>query len=170
MLYRIKQLYSALFTRITKKEVEWLEQILSAKELALFRKQPLTDQRHALDVAFDIKNQKELLENKISKTDYETLILAALFHDCGKSLIRLHLWQRIFIVVFSKLPFCLQQLLTKEKNVLTKTLVIYSQHSAWGKRLAAKAGLSNEVQKLIEEHHNPVTVLGKILYHADNRH
>lgn len=170
MFYRFNQLYNAIFAKVEQQEYIWLNTILESKELALFQRQALTEQRHALDVAYDLEQNKQEIIKTYGKVVYHNLLLAALLHDCGKSLIKLRLWQRIVIVTTGYLPKEWKKKISKHKNLLGKTLVIYEQHPAWGKRLAAKAGLNEDVQLLIREHHSPANPLGQILFEADNRH
>ncbi|WP_368292647.1 hypothetical protein [Dehalobacter sp. TBBPA1] len=170
MFYRIKQLRSALHPVVNENEYSWLNTVLSERERQLFLKQTLTEQRHALDVARDIQEQSSLIENGYGKEVYHNLLSGALLHDCGKSVIHLLLWQRIFIVVFDYLPERIKNIIRQSKSVFGKTLVIYTQHPAWGKRLAARAGLSPEIQRLIHNHHTPQNSMEEMLHSADNRH
>ncbi len=170
MFYRFIQLWNALSPKIDNNEYAWVNSILQSNELELFFKQTLTEQRHAIDVALDINHQKHSIEQDLGETSFHHLIHAALLHDCGKSLFKLYLWQRVFIVVAGYLPYGIQDKLMKQRNILGKTLVIYKQHAAWGKRLASKAGICEEIQILIKKHHSPGNTSEYILYQADNRH
>jgi len=170
MLYRLKQLYDAVFPQVEAQEYAWLASVLTSSELALFSRQTLTEQRHALDVAADLKEQKEILTSVYGERSYQNLLKAALLHDCGKSLFKLQLWQRIYIVILTYFPDHLPGILAKKRNILGKTLLIYKRHPVWGRRLAAKAGAGPEVQLLIEKHHSPRKPLELVLSEADNRH
>lgn len=170
MFYRLKQLYNALNPKLKEEELAWVGQLLTEKELALFRKQVLTEQRHALDVALDIFFQKSEIICNMGNAAYDRLLKAALLHDCGKSLVKLHLWQRVFIVVYDYLPSKIKTYIGGSRNVFSKTIVIHKQHPVWGKHLGAKIGLDQEILKLIQNHHYPGTLLEKIIAEADNRH
>lgn len=170
MFYRLRQLYNALNPKIKEEELSWVERILSEKELLLFRKQVLTEQRHALDVAFDIISHRSEIILLVGEQAYDNLLKAALLHDCGKSLVKLRLWQRVFIVVYDFLPLRTKYYITGMKNVFSKTIVIHKQHPAWGRRLGTKIGLNHEILKLIENHHTPGSRLEKIIAQADSRH
>ena len=61
MLYRIKQFCKAVSPRIKKNEYAWAAKILNHQEYALFSKQSLVEQRHAIDVALDIYKQQNLI-------------------------------------------------------------------------------------------------------------
>ncbi len=170
MLYRLKQLYAAVFPQVKTQEYAWPALVLTSDELVLFSRQTLTEQRHALDVAADLQEQKEILLAVYGESSYQNLLKAALLHDCGKSLFRLRLWQRIWIVISTYFPDHLPDILAKKRNILGKTLLIYKRHPVWGKRLAAKAGACPEIQALIENHHSPQKPLELVLSEADNRH
>lgn len=170
MLYRVRQLIDALWPKVCESEYAWLFQELSAEEAALFSRQTLTEQRHALDVAFDIQKQKITIEIDYGTDGYHNLLHAALLHDCGKSLIALRLWQRVFIVLFDYLPANTQKRIVGQRSLLGKTLTIYRQHPVWGKRLAARTGLSPDIQGLILKHHAPISPLDELLYLSDSRH
>lgn len=170
MLYRLKQLYDAMFPQVEAQENAWLASVLTSTELALFSRQALTEQRHALDVAADLTEQNEVLTSLYGEKSYQNLIKAALLHDCGKSLFKLRLWQRIYIVVMSYFPSSVPSIVSKKPNILGKTLLIYKRHPVWGRRLAAKAGAGPEIQFLIEKHHSPQKPLEWVLSEADNRH
>ncbi len=170
MFYRLKQLYKAINPRVRSEELSWLPKILSEKELTLFGKQLLAEQRHALDVSEEILAQQSAIEQALGKTAFNNLLKTALLHDCGKSLIRLRLWQRVFIVVYEYFPTKIKDHIICQRNVFSKTMVIYKQHPTWGKHLATKAGLNQEVQVLIQNHHSPRNELEKIIYEADSKH
>lgn len=170
MLYRIKQFYNALFPIIENYEYSWLKEIMPENQLALFHKQSPAEQRHSLDVAYEIIKQKRYLVDSIGAESYNDLLLAALLHDCGKSLITLHLWQRAFIVCYDHLPLKLRYNIKNKNSIFSRTIMIFQNHSSWGKQLAAKAGANREVQKIIENHHSPTNLLEHIICRADNMH
>ncbi|EHQ90287.1 HD domain-containing protein [Desulfosporosinus youngiae] len=166
MLYRINQFILAVFPRINPSEKNWALGYLSPEAKELFLQQSLPEQRHAINVA------KSILETNppISLEDLQNLITAALLHDCGKSLVSIRLWQRVYIVLMQKTPQSLRSRLEKGRSVFAFSLRIDVQHALWGESLAKKAGLNSAVCLLIREHHTPSTYLGRILEQADNMH
>lgn len=170
MLYRLNQLYNAIFAHVEQNEYLWLNSKLTTKELELFKKQTVTEQRHALDVAYEIRFSRNDIIKTYGKSVYDDLIKAALLHDCGKSLIELKLWQRIFIVIAGYLPNKVKVKMTKKRNLLGKILLVNKLHPAWGKRLASKTGATQNILTLIKNHHAPNNPIELILYRADNRH
>jgi hypothetical protein len=169
MFYRITQFLQAVRPKLKAEEHAWLNTLLGPAERSLFYRQSLPEQRHALDVAKDLAGQVFLGEN-LGELDYQNLMKAALLHDCGKSLLKLRLWQRVAVVLLGLFSEEKQAALIKKRNIPGKILIIHKQHAAWGKRLAAKAGLNDEVQALIENHHAPVSTMSELLRQADNRH
>lgn len=168
MIYRVKQFYKALFPFINPLEIEWVGKTLPASAFSLFRKQALAEQRHALDVTKSLET--ELKSFALSPDEYQNLIFAALLHDCGKSLVRVHLWQRILIVLIDIFPLQLNDYLEAKPGHLANTLRILHYHALWGEALAKEAGLNQQICLLIREHHFPKTKLGKLLQENDNKH
>lgn len=166
MFYRVHQFTQAFFPRIESEEYNWAFKILSPEAILLFKKQSRPEQRHALDVA------KSLLNMKYNLTDFDlqNLLIAALLHDCGKSLINLRLWQRVYIVLMQKMPQTLWMLFENGPACLAQPLKISALHPKWGEQLAQEAALNPQICCLIREHHNPHTELGRLLAKSDNEH
>lgn len=75
MSRRLRQFYAALTARVTAEEHVKLDHLLSQPELMLFRRMPVFDQRHCLDVYTTL----------VGNGYYDPALLrAALLHDCGK--------------------------------------------------------------------------------------
>lgn len=166
MFYRVHQFFKAFFPRIKPSEIKWITDNLSPEACLLFLRQSRSEQRHALDVA-----QSILTDNyALSYSGFHDLLTAALLHDCGKSLVSIRLWQRVFIVLMQKMPRTIWSRLESGHTVFALPLKIATQHAAWGACLAQQAGLNPEICLLIREHHTPTTELGRILERADNAH
>ena len=166
MFYRVHQFFQAFYPRIRSSEIKWVQESLTPTACSLFLKQSRSEQRHALDVAQSLRNDKQALANP----DFQNLLTAALLHDCGKSVVPIHLWHRVFIVLMQKLPQPVWTRLEESHTVFAAPLKIATQHATWGEALAQKAGLNPAVCQLIREHHAPKTDLGRILERADNAH
>ncbi len=61
MFYRVHQFTHAFFPRIDSSEIKWAMDNLSPEAYSLFLKQSRSEQRHALDVAQSIMNNKQVL-------------------------------------------------------------------------------------------------------------
>jgi len=166
MYYRVSQFASAFFPHIDSSEVQWAVDNLSPEACSLFFKQSRPEQRHALDVAKSLMNK----EHDFTQLDFQNLLTAALLHDCGKSIVSIRLWQRVFIVLMQKMPEPLWSRLEQGPSILALPLNIATKHAIWGEHLAQKAGLNSVICGLIREHHAPKTDLGRILASADNTH
>lgn len=164
MLYRIKQFWHALFPRIRSWEQAYLKQHIPPEALPLFFRQSAADQRHALDVALQLKSWNLPL----SQVEYRVLQLAALFHDCGKTQKGIKLWQRVAIVVLERAPQRIR-LSAEQSRSFSLALQIAAMHADWGSEAAGKAGLPPVVCALIRDHHRPNSNLGRLLQKADNR-
>ncbi|HWQ71195.1 MAG TPA: HD domain-containing protein, partial [Desulfitobacteriaceae bacterium] len=153
---------------ISPLELEKAAKVLPAKAFILFCQQALPEQRHALEVTKSLENAQKTFNLK--PEEYQDLIIAALLHDCGKSLVKLYLWQKILIVLINRCPLPLKKYLNSKPGFLTHTLNIAHQHAEWGESLAKEAGLNQKICLLIRQHHSPETKLGKILQENDNKH
>ncbi len=161
MLYRVRQVWQALYPKINPDEITWASQILPDDALTLFQSQPLPEQRHGLDVALDLA---------ATGIDDQNLLIAALLHDCGKIRHPLKLRERIFIVTLQKIPpFWRKALLNKVPSLRTPWQVA-EKHPQWGAELAFQRQLDPLVVDLIRHHHAPCSTEGFILFEADNRH
>lgn len=168
MFYRIKQFSKALFPSISPLEIEWIKKILPAKAFSLFCKQALPEQHHALEVTKSLKDILKSLDFR--PEECEDLLIASLLHDCGKSLVKLYLWQKILIVLIKGCPLPIKKYIETKPGFLTHTINIAHQHAKWGESLAKEAGLNEQICLLIRQHHCPKTKLGKILQENDNKH
>lgn len=165
MLYRLHQFINAVFPNINISDIKWALNHLPPEASELFLRQSRIEQRHAIDVARNII----AANTPLSLSDYETLITAALLHDCGKALVTIRLWHRIFIVVMQKMHLGIRLHLEQSNSVFASPLKMATQHALWGESLAKKAGLNSKVCLLIREHHSPQTYLGQILAQADSK-
>ena len=166
MLYRVHQFIKAIFPAIASSEITFALEKLPPEACSLFLKQSASEQRHAIDVAQDLMNQ----QNRLTLSDFEDLLIAALLHDCGKSKVCNPLWHRVSIVIMQKLPQSTWSSLERGTTIFAEPLKTASQHAIWGGNLAQIAGLSPLICRLIYEHHRPQTELGRILESADNKH
>ncbi|EGW36250.1 HD domain-containing protein [Desulfosporosinus sp. OT] len=166
MFYRVHQFIQAFFPQIDSSEIKWAMNNLSPGACSLFLKQSRSEQRHALDVAKSIMKH----QHAVSNSEFQNLLTAALLHDCGKSIVSIRLWHRVFIVLMQKMPQCIWSRLETSQTIFALPLEIATHHAAWGGCLAQEAGLNPEICLLIREHHAPNTELGSILANADNAH
>ncbi|CAA7602484.1 HD domain protein [Acididesulfobacillus acetoxydans] len=165
IFYRSGQFIDVLWARFGREDLSRARHFLPATAYALFLRQSPAERRHSLKVAAIIDNRGPALP----PNERRTLLQAALLHDCGKSLFPLRLWQRVLVVCCQKSPQEVQTRLLRGPKVVSSPLRLAQLHPAWGSRLAHQAGLNDEVCRLIAEHHQPRTPLGRLLAEADDR-
>jgi len=166
MFYRVHQFICAIFPHIDPSDINWALNHLSPKASELFLQQSQLEQRHAIDVAKSIIKAK----HPLTFYDFQNLITAALLHDCGKSIVFIRLWHRVFIVLMQKMPPFLWSRVERSHSIFAFPLKIDARHALWGRYLAKKAGMNSVICLLIHEHHTPTTDLGRILKQEDNKH
>ncbi|AET68962.1 putative domain HDIG-containing protein [Desulfosporosinus orientis DSM 765] len=166
MFYRAHQFYRAIFSSIMPSDLRWAVNHLPPQAAELFLKQSRPEQRHAIDVARSIAK----INHHLPLSEFHNLMIAALLHDCGKSMVSIRLWERVYVVLIQKAPRSLCFCLEKGNSIFSLPLKINTRHALWGAHLAERAGLNSEICLLIREHHNPSSKLGFILEQADNTH
>jgi putative nucleotidyltransferase with HDIG domain len=166
LFYRLRQIRQTYYPKLTAWEIAWVKTVLPPAAFALFWRQEQKEQRHAFDVASAIERSYP----ELSYEDQHTLLTAALLHDCGKSLRPVLLWQRIFAVLAAFLPAGVRTALSRSKTPFSYPLRLAAEHPLWGAELAREAGLPDDCRRLIAEHHQPTTYLGRILQTEDDKH
>jgi len=130
MIYRLRRFLRTLFPHIQDRELAWARSLLPGEAWSLFRKQSLSEQRHALDVAKDLARHagrrhpgvgspvSRLRKPGLGQTGLDpqtgpnpqtgldpqqirTLLTAALLHDCGKSRVDIKIKHRVLAVLLS---------------------------------------------------------------------
>ena len=138
LVYRGRQFWLDLRARPAAQDLEQARSILGPNLFALFTTMQPGEQVHSLQVLHRLLSQGE---------EHPDLLAAALLHDVGKSLRKLRLWERAWIVLaqavwgqqarqwgcvnandLACLPFWQQP------------LVVAEQHPAWGAEMVAEAG------------------------------
>jgi hypothetical protein len=150
--YRVRQFLLALTARVPEEEVEQAIQVLTPEARALFRRQAVQDQRHALEVYRTLR--------QAGHTNPQ-LLTAALLHDVGKAITRLSLWQRATIVLLRRFaPRLLDRLSLGEPRGWRRPFVIHAQHPEAGARWAQEAGCSPLAVALIRRHQDKLVSRG----------
>lgn len=144
MIYRIKQFYRGLFARVTPEDQQFLRRHLNDREIFLFRRLRVGEQRHCLNIAYDCLSVK--------KND-TTLIKAALLHDVGKIESNLTLANKSLVVLIIKLNVP-EKLLPK---FLHKALYYKIHHPKLGAEFLKEIGTEAPVIFLTRYHHRDLT-------------
>jgi putative nucleotidyltransferase with HDIG domain len=164
--HRVGQFLQALTARpLTADETCEVAFVLSPSQQALFRQMSTGDQRHSLQVMYT------LIERGVTIRD---LLVAALLHDVGKARHRLHLWERVMVVVIRAFGASTASRWGRGlPHGWRRPFVIYHQHPQWGAEMALAAGCSPLTVALIGAHHgsdgaNVDSQLLRLLKHADS--
>lgn len=147
--YRLQQFWRLLKAEPFPEE-EWprIQAVLTAQELALFRRQAAVDQAHGLRVLQTLQQAEE--------TDAH-LLTAALLHDVGKARLAPNLWDRVVGAVGEKLlPARAEAWGQGRPTLLRRPFVIRCQHAAWGAEMAQQVGSAPLAVWLIAHHQDAV--------------
>jgi hypothetical protein len=126
--------------------------LLPADLHALFSRMALNDRRHCLEV------YRRLVTLGYSDRD---LLFAALLHDCGKSLARISLWQRVALVMVKAVrPALLDRLAGPDAVSADRSwryaFYVQREHARLGAELAGQAGASPATVAYIRRHETPL--------------
>lgn len=161
-LYRIKQFYWGITSRIDFQDENFLKQHLSEKELMLFNRLNEHEKKHCIKTAMDA--EKICLKNN---TYNKILIKAALLHDIGKIEYSTNLIEKSFMVVLNKL---FKEKMKKYKKY--KVVDVFYNHPENGYKILKKYNYDERFLYLIKNHHNNDIIGDKeldILKQCDNK-
>lgn len=142
--YRIKQLFWHLNDRVTADDRRFINNILSKKEIELFNKLTISEQKHCIKVAYEVK---EKCDND-SKLDRENLIKAALLHDIGKINYNMNIISKCILVIMDKITNG-----KLKKFYKIKAIQSYYNHGEKGYKILKANGCSEKVLFLVKSHH-----------------
>ena len=148
--YRIWQFWQAVWAQPLVAEAwDAVSVVLTAAELNLFCQFSRSDQRHSYRV-MDLIREAGYTE--------PSLLKAALLHDVGKVKYPIHIWNRVVMVLGTKLlPQKARQWGLAEAGGWQRPFVIKACHPQWGAEMAEAAGS------------DPLTIT-LIRYHQDNHY
>jgi putative nucleotidyltransferase with HDIG domain len=130
--------------------------LLTAQQLALFHTMSHRDRVHSAATAALLARQQGVTS---------PLLTAALLHDCGKG--KQAILQRVLYVVLAATSPALVARLAKRGGGTRGALYRSLHHPALGATLAARAGCSEHVCRLIAAHHQPKDGESDALRQAD---
>ncbi|WMJ80066.1 HDIG domain-containing protein [Clostridium sp. MB40-C1] len=161
-LYRIKQFYWGITSKIDLKDKRFLNQHLSEKELMLFNKLNKHEKKHCIKTAMDA--EVVCLKNNVNN---KILIKAALLHDIGKIDYNTNLIQKSFMVVLNKL---FKDKMRKYEGY--KVVDVFYNHPENGYKILKNYDYDERFLYLIKNHHNNDIIGDKeldILKQCDNK-
>lgn len=143
-LYRIKQFYWSITSKIDENDNKYIEKYLNSEELKLFHKLSVVEQKHCLRVAHSLENLKD---KKI--TNKERLIKTALLHDIGKIAKRVGIVDKSLLVIGDKVTGG-----KLRKHINIKKVDVYYNHGDKGYDILKKIGEDERILYLVKNHHN----------------
>ncbi len=146
VLYRISQFWRTLRAPLWPVDHTYAVARFTPELLALFERMSRAEQQHGIALC------KALEARGIIQADVQ---VAALLHDCGKSVAPPTLWDRVIVVLGEWLlpRHAARWAATPTPLGLTRGFVIRQRHAEWGAALAEKAGASPRATALIRQHH-----------------
>lgn len=161
-LYRIKQFYWSLTSKLDLDDIEFINIYLNDKEKELFNKLSTYEQKHSVNVAWDVMNECKNSEKK------EYLVKVALLHDIGKTVKSLNPIEKSIVVLLDNISK------GRIKNYTNfKIIDIYYNHADKGYKILKEIGnYDDRFLYLIKNHHNYSIIEDKdlnILKSCDNK-
>lgn len=144
-LYRVKQFYWSITSRIDLDDTKLLDNYLEVRERQLFDKLSIYEQKHCINVTRDVIRMCK--ENNI---DDDLLIKVSLLHDIGKTCKRLNPIEKSLIVIIDSVS---KGKAKRFKNL--KQIDVYYNHGDKGYKILKKFGnYSERFLYLVKNHHN----------------
>ena len=143
-LYRVKQFYWSMVSKINGEDMDFLKMYLETYELQLFNQLPTYERKHCINVARDVK-----LTCSQRKLHSKNMIKVALLHDIGKVYNSMNPIDKSIMVIMHKITNGRIRSCKKIKNVN-----IYYNHGDIGYNLLRKYGYDDRFLFLVKNHHN----------------
>ena len=149
--YRAGQFFRALSPRVSEVELQAAVRSLGPEAQALFYRQEIQDQLHAVTIHQALRQQGHINAD---------LLAAALLHDAGKAAAPCPVWARAVAVLMGRFsPGLLARLARDEPGARRgrqpgwrRALSAHVHHAEVGARWAAQAGCSARTVALIQRH------------------
>lgn len=143
-LYRVKQFYWSITSKVTIRDIEFIKEYLSSDEQKLFFKLSINEQKHSINVAREVKKECDKV-NRESKV----MVKAALLHDIGKIYKKLNVIDKSIIVILDNIT---DSRIRKMKRI--KKIDIYYNHAEKGYELLKSLNYDDKTLYLIRNHHS----------------
>ncbi|GAB6180745.1 HD domain-containing protein [Desulfotomaculum defluvii] len=153
MINRVKQFWFAIFSRMSKDDIRFIQKYLDKKEQSLFWQMDRPTQTHCVRVAKTCLLLSSDNHDSINRT---LLIKAALLHDIGKPAKVIRTIDRVFIVLLGALVSKTPRDLLKQINNtgrFAKALSAHLEHPQRGAKMAREHNLHPDIIYLIKHHH-----------------
>lgn len=163
LIKRTRQFLRALITEITPADLVIVKQHLNHSEQILFFNMDPAIQKHCVNTALTVLN----MPVERTGTNRPILIKAALLHDMGKTMGSIKLWDRVCYVLAKKVSGKLVHKLASPSNTndtgpghssplarFRNAFYGHLHHPELGAKLAAQAGLDENIVYLLRHHHD----------------
>jgi putative nucleotidyltransferase with HDIG domain len=154
MIQRVKQFFAALTAKISPEDTEFIARHLKVEEAVLFWGMNISDQRHALNVAYtaiDIASGR-------ADIDKTALFKAALLHDVGRTKGDLSIIDKVIAVLLDKYAPLKAHEWGRfgrggKLDNIRHALFIYYNHPAISASLLKDLDVCDKVVNLVLRHH-----------------
>ncbi|MFA4967365.1 MAG: HDIG domain-containing metalloprotein [Candidatus Margulisiibacteriota bacterium] len=172
LIYRFKQFWFAMTSKMTEEDRLFAHQHLNIKEAALFFSLPLYEQKHGVVVA-----QKMLAEAAgIKDLDKRKLVRLGLLHDIGKSALKLSIFDKSVLVVIHKILPPLYSLMaglgkSEKSPKFFRKYYVHKHHGAIGAEILSRIAEEKDIIEEVKSHDFPKKfhdVYMKLLDRADS--
>lgn len=167
-IYRVKQFFWAFFSRITEKDIEYINEKLNKEEKQYFFRLSKGEMKHCIRIAKAIdENYYDLYEVTNNKEHREKIIKAALMHDIGKINKRVNVIEKSIIVILGKLT---KNKIKKYSNF--KKIDVYYNHAKMSEPILKELKYEDYWIHVIKNHHKYGELSNKdisVLQYYDNK-
>ncbi|KMT22418.1 HD domain-containing protein [Clostridium cylindrosporum] len=156
MLYRVKQFFLALFSKITNEDKEFINRYLNDEDKKIFNRLPTHEKKHSLNVARYVLNHNKGID--------DFYIRASILHDIGKINSGLNPIFKGIIVILNSLS----EELTRKMQFIKPISVYYNHPSIGG---GIYRDIDRDISYIIENHHNYTITdpIIKMIQEADSK-
>ncbi len=147
---RVKQFVSCVFAKITKKDIEFINNYLDENEKKLLYKLPVYDLKHSINVARDIYINESEEEIKKNNLNHKEIIKSAILHDVGKIHTPLNVIDKSILVLLNNIT----KTKIKKYSDRNSKIYIFYNHGEEGYKILKGKGYDKEFLNIIRNHHN----------------
>lgn len=148
-LYRVKQFFWAVFSRINKEDKIYLKSYLDREEQELFSKLSVSEQKHCIRVAKEVEKRLEYNNQEDIDLERKQFIKVGLLHDIGKIEKKLNPIDKSILVILDKLA---RDKMRKKTHI--KKIDVYYNHAEKGYVLLKDMNkYSDRFLYLVRNHH-----------------
>ncbi len=170
----VSRFFGSIFAKpLTAKEQQVLNSELTSPLLELFDRLSVADQRHLYNVSRGISAEVQSMD--LDSSEAYGLVVAGLFHDCGKVVSDFGTIMRVIATLYwGLLPKKLASMLSKSVGGLGVRMQQYRDHPRIGSELLIEADAPQIAATWAKEHHKPAdawtieTKYGELLKRYDD--